>query len=100
MRPKKTRRVRCSPEERVFRPHCRSARGLERVLVSLDEFEAIRLADREGMTHQKAALLMRVSRPTFTRILASAHEKVANGLVGLKAIHISGGCCQLRGGRT
>ena len=65
--------------------------------VSIDEFEAVRLADLEGMTHARAAGLMRVSRPTFTRILSSAHTKIADGLVNMKAIRIEGGCCKVKG---
>jgi predicted DNA-binding protein (UPF0251 family) len=68
---------------------------LDGVAVTIDEFEALRLADLEGLTHAKAARLMKVSRPTFTRILSSAHQKVADGLVNIKAIRIEGGCCTI-----
>ena len=64
----------------------------------MDEFEAIRLADLEELTHAQAAELMKVSRSTFTRILARAHMKVADGLVNIKAIKIEGGCCKVSGG--
>jgi uncharacterized protein len=96
MRPKKTRWVKCLPGERCFRPQCKKPGGLGGVEVSIDEFEALRLADLEGMTHAKAAGLMKVSRPTFTRILSSAHMKVADGLVNIKAIRIEGGCCRVK----
>jgi len=84
------------PGERCFRPKCMKPAGAKGVVVTLDEFEAIRLADLEGMTHAAAARLMEVSRPTFTRILARAHTKVADGLVNIKAIRIEGGCCSIR----
>ena len=61
--------------------------------MTIDEFEAVRLADLEGMTHAQAAKLMKVSRPTFTRILALAHQKIADCLVNIKVIKIEGGCC-------
>jgi predicted DNA-binding protein (UPF0251 family) len=64
--------------------------------VTIDEFEALRLADLEEMTHARAARLMKVSRPTFTRILSLAHKKVADGLVNIKVIRIAGGCCRIR----
>ncbi|MEI8011691.1 MAG: DUF134 domain-containing protein [Candidatus Omnitrophota bacterium] len=96
MRPKKTRWVKCLPGERCFRPKCKKTVELEGVVVTLDEFEAIRLADLEEMTHAPAAKLMKVSRSTFTRILAQAHKKVADGLVNIKAIHIEGGCCSVK----
>ncbi len=95
MRPIKTRWVKCLPEERCFKPKCKPLRCLKDVSVTLDEFESIRLADLEGLTHAQAAKLMKVSRPTFTRILASAHLKVADCLVNIKAIKIEGGCCKV-----
>jgi predicted DNA-binding protein (UPF0251 family) len=72
---------------------------LEGVGVTIDEFEAIRLADLEELNHAQAAKLMRVSRPTFTRILFCAHKKVADGLVNIKAIKIEGGCCKVLTGK-
>ena len=96
MRPKKTRWVECLPGERYFRPKCKNPGVLKGVEVTIDEFEAVRLADLEEMTHAKAAKLMGVSRPTFTRILSSAHKKVADGLVNIKAIKIEGGCCRIK----
>ena len=96
MRPKKTRWIKCLPGERCFLPKCKSRRTPEGVSVTIDEFEAVRLADLEELTHAQAAKLMKVSRPTFTRILSSAHKKVADGLVNIKAIRIEGGCCKVK----
>jgi predicted DNA-binding protein (UPF0251 family) len=87
--------VKCLPGERCFRPKCKPLNKLEGVYLTLDEFESIRLADLEELTHARAAKLMKVSRPTFTRILSSAHKKVADGLVNIKAIKIEGGCCKV-----
>ena len=67
--------------------------------MTLDEFEAIRLADFEKLEHEKAASKMRISRPTFSRILSSARFKIADGLVNIKAIKIEGGCCKIVGGQ-
>jgi predicted DNA-binding protein (UPF0251 family) len=100
VRPKKTRWVKCLPGERCFRPKCKRPDKAKSVAVTIDEFESIRLADLEGLTHAQAAKRMKVSRPTFTRILSSAHLKVADGLVNIKAIKIAGGCCRVsKGGR-
>ncbi|MFH0753994.1 MAG: DUF134 domain-containing protein [Candidatus Omnitrophota bacterium] len=99
MRPQKTRWVKCLPGERCFRPKCKKPGVLEGVVLTLDEFEAIRLADLEGMLHAPASALMNVSRSTFTRILSRAHQKIADGLVNIKAIRIEGGCCQVKGKR-
>lgn len=64
---------------------------LEIVQVTLDEFEAIRLADLDGLYQEKAALQMKVSRATFSRIVESAHRKIADALIHGKAIRIEGG---------
>lgn len=95
MRPKKTRWIKCLPQERCFRPLCKSLRRLEGVYLTLDEFEAIRLACLEGLKHEDAAKRMRISRPTFSRIITSAHRKIADALVNIKAIRIEGGCCKV-----
>jgi len=97
LRPKKTRWVKCVPGERCFKPLCRPLSKLEDVYLTLDEFEAVRLACLEELKQVDAAKLMRVSRPTFSRILTSAQRKIADGLVNIKAIRIEGGCCKVKG---
>ena len=96
MRPKKTRWVKCLPGERCFTPKCIRLGKTKSVALTIDEFEAIRLADLEALTHAQAAKLMKVSRPTFTRILESAHLQVADGLVNIKIIKVEGGCCRVK----
>ncbi len=61
---------------------------LEEVSLSLDELEAIRLADYEGCYHEEAATRMKVSRATFGRILNKAHSKIAEAIVYGKALRI------------
>lgn len=95
MRPKKTRWIKCKPQERCFRPQCKPLRRLKGVYLTFDEFEAVRLADLEGLKQVDAAKRMKISRPTFSRIVSSAHEKIADGLVNIKAIRIEGGCCKV-----
>ncbi len=95
MRPKKTRWIKCTPKERCFRPLCKSANKLEGVVLSLDEFEAVRLYDFEGFQQKEAARKMRISRPTFSRIISSAHNKIGVALVDIRAIRIEGGCCKV-----
>jgi len=70
---------------------------LEGVVLSIDEFEAMRLACLEEMKQRDAAKLMKISRPTFSRIVASACKKVTDALVNVKAIRIEGGCCAVGG---
>jgi len=96
MRPKKTRWVKCLPGERCFRPKGSPLKGLDGVELTIDEFEAMRLACLEEMKQEDAAKLMKVSRPTFSRIITSAHKKIADALVNIKAIKIEGGCCKVR----
>jgi len=59
--------------------------------MTLDELEAIRLADLEGLYQEKAAERMEVSRATFGRILDAAHRKIAGALIRGKALRIEGG---------
>ena len=66
-------------------------RGLERVSMTLDGLEAIRLADLEGLYQEDAAVRMGISRATFARVLAEAHRAVAEALVRGKALDIGGG---------
>ena len=95
MRPKKIRWVKCVPGERCFKPLCKPLSKVKSVYLGLDEFEAIRLSCFEGLKQEKAAKLMKISRPTFSRIETSAHRKIADALVNIKAIRIEGGCCQI-----
>ena len=97
MRPKKTRWIKCLPGERCFRPKCKPLNKLEGVVLSIDEFEAMRLACLEGMKQRDAAKLMKISRPTFSRIVTAACRKVTDALVNVKAIRIEGGCCSIAG---
>ena len=95
MRPKKIRWVKCEPGERCFRPQCKPLNKLKGVILTLDEFEAIRLSDLEGLDQEKAAKRMKVHRSTISRIVSSAHKKIADALVNIKAIKIEGGCCRI-----
>jgi predicted DNA-binding protein (UPF0251 family) len=90
----------------VFKPAGIPLREIDQVVMTLDEFEAIRLADLAQMYQEKAAKQMGISRPTFSRIIDSAHRKLADALVHGKALLIEGGavrragrrCCELHDG--
>jgi uncharacterized protein len=82
----------------VFKPAGVPTAMLDRVSMTLDEFEAIRLADLEQLHQDQAARQMDVSRPTFSRILDAAHRKLADALVHGKALRIEGGNVQTRPG--
>jgi len=90
-RPINCRRVGFMPERNYFKPRGIPVSMLEEVILTVDEFEAIRLADLEGLYQEQAAEKMNVSRQTFGRIIDSAHIKVAEALVKGKALKIEGG---------
>jgi predicted DNA-binding protein (UPF0251 family) len=79
------------PGSNYFKPRGIPLSVLEEVVLTVDEFEAVRLADLQNLYQEKAAEKMNVSRQTFGRIIESAHEKVAEALVGAKALKIEGG---------
>ncbi len=87
-RPKKCRCVNARPHTMYFKPRGIPLTDLHEVSIDLDEFEAIRLADYEGLYHEDAAGKMKISRPTFGRILSAARRKVAEGLIKGKALKI------------
>jgi predicted DNA-binding protein (UPF0251 family) len=64
---------------------------LEEVRLLVEEAEAIRLNDLDGLEQEDCATRMNVSRSTFSRILDSARRKVADALLNGKAIRIEGG---------
>ena len=90
-RPRNCRRVGSMPESNYFKPRGIPLSMLEEVVLTVDECEAIRLADLEGLYQEQAAEKMKVSRPTFGRIIDAAHKKVAEALVKGKALKIEGG---------
>ena len=95
MRPKKTRRVFCKPGERYFQPRGKVGKGKEGVVLTLDEFEAVRLIDLENWEQVDVAKRMNVHRSTVSRILTTGRKKIADALTNLKAIKVEGGCCQI-----
>jgi predicted DNA-binding protein (UPF0251 family) len=87
-RPKKERCINCSPSSSCFKPKGIPLYQLKEVILNLDEFEAIRLADYEGLYHEKAAEQMNISRSTFGRIIDNARSKVADTIINGKALQI------------
>jgi predicted DNA-binding protein (UPF0251 family) len=79
------------PESNYFKPRGIPLSMLKEVILTVDEFEAIRLADLNGLYQEQAAGKMNISRQTFGRIIESAHKKVAEALVEGKALKIEGG---------
>jgi len=90
-RPPRQRMVFGTPIAAVYKPAGIPARQLRWVNLMLDEFEAVRLIDGEGLDQETTARRMGVSRSTVTRILGSARSKIAEVLVGGHALVIEGG---------
>jgi predicted DNA-binding protein (UPF0251 family) len=79
------------PDKNYFKPRGIPSVDLEEIVLNLDEFEAIRLADYEQLYQEDAAVKMNISRQTFGRIIESAHKKIADVLFNGKALKIEGG---------
>lgn len=90
-RPLKTRRIGCKPDSNYFKPRGIPLTDLGEVVLTMDELEAVRLADFEGIYQEAAARRMNISRQTFGNIIKSAHQKIADALVNAKALRIEGG---------
>lgn len=80
--------MRFSPDVIYFKPQGIPLRMLEEVILRADELEALKLYDVDGLEQTKAAEKMKISQPTFARILDSANKKIAEALVKGKAIRI------------
>lgn len=96
-RPPKVRSIQNIPKITQFSPRGKPGRPDETVL-SLDQFEAINLADYRGLDQFEASNILGVSRQSFSRILAQARRKVADALVNGKIIRISGGRVEISKG--
>ncbi len=89
-RPIKVRKVNEPPKFPLFSPKdCNNTS--EKVELTVGEYEAIRLADYENLEHAEAAVEMQISRPTFTRLIEKARNKVSKAIVEGKILNITGG---------
>ncbi len=79
-----------------FKPAGIPARELEHVMLTVGEYEALRLADYEGLYQEQVAARMGVSRQTVGRILENARRKVAEAITRGKALRIEGGTYECR----
>ena len=95
-RPKLNRTVHNPPIFSEFKPTGIAAKFLGQSVLSLDEFEAFRLAYSIGLSHAEAAEEMNISRPTFTRLIEQARKKIAELIVGGKVLTIEGGNIHFR----
>lgn len=94
-RPQSCRRIGGMPSCRVYKPQGVPHSMLEQVILTEDQWEAVRLADKEGLYQEQAAERMNISRQTFGRIIESAHKKIADALINGKALVIEGGTVEI-----
>ena len=90
-RTKKIRTICAPPRFRCFSTV--DATATERVRLTYDEYEVLRLHDLEHFTQEETAIQMQISRPTVTEMLNAAHRKVADALVNGKQIVFEHGKC-------
>ena len=87
-RPRIPRRLRFKPNVFYFKPRGIPLRFLEEVVLYKDELEALKLHEVDRLEQTEAAAKMKISQPTFARILDSAHKKIATAIIDGKAIRI------------
>jgi uncharacterized protein len=90
-RPRKWRRVCCLPESSIYGPLNGSTPQSQAIVMSVDEYETIRLIDLEGMMQEECAEIMNVARTTVQRMYIDARKKLAESLVNGTVLKIEGG---------
>jgi len=90
-RPRIPRMVWIEPNVTYFKPAGIRMIELTETILTVDEFESVRLKDYEGLDQTEAAKKMNISQPTFHRLYDSARKKIADALVNGKALRIEGG---------
>jgi predicted DNA-binding protein (UPF0251 family) len=87
------RKISDIPKVKGFKPYGKDLKKSDEAPINLlyEEYEAIRLSDYNLLNHHQASLMMCVSRPTFTRIYASALQKIAKAFIEGRPITIDGG---------
>ena len=88
-RPLRRRRIRGKPNASYFKPAGIRMIELEETILSMPEFESIRLIDFLQTEQKEAAKQMQISQPTLSRILSSARKKISDAIINGKAIRIT-----------
>lgn len=94
-RPMKARKVCCLPETNLFGPLNRRHATGDEIVMSVEEYETIRLIDQEGLMQEECADRMDVARTTVQRIYISARKKLAEAIVEGVTLKIEGGSYKL-----
>lgn len=98
-RPRKCRKVCCLPNNDGFVP-VRGGEELTPIVLNVDEYESIRLIDREGFSQEQCGEYMRIARTTVQQIYAAARKKLADALVEGLPLRIEGGDFTLCSGNS
>jgi predicted DNA-binding protein (UPF0251 family) len=93
-RPKKWRKVCCLPLVNRFGP-LNGDKPISRIIMTVEEYECIRLIDLEGLKQEECAEHMKIARTTVQGIYDDARKKIADSLVNGKILLIEGGDYQL-----
>lgn len=89
-RPRIPRCLRFKPNVYYFKPQGIPLRELEEIVLLPDELEALKLYETDELEQTEAAEKMKISQPTFARLLGSANKKIAEAIIKGKAIKIEG----------
>jgi uncharacterized protein len=90
-RPRKQRHICCMPRNNEFMPVSSHGQPEDAVVITVDEYEVIRLIDREGLSQEECSAFMNVARTTAQQIYASARQKIAVAIVEGLRLKIEGG---------
>jgi len=88
VRPCIRRRIRGRPHSSYFKPSGIRMIEIEEIVLTMPEFEAVRLIDLKEVSQEEAGKKMQISQPTLSRILKSGRKKIADAIVNGKAIKI------------
>ena len=95
-KPQDNRMVLEPPLFSAFKPLGITGKDLEQIQLALDEFEAFRLADYNGLSHAEGADEMGISRSTFSRLIEKARKNIADFIIQGKLLTIEGGSVHFR----
>lgn len=96
-RPRKCRKVCCLPQNTEFIP-TKCQEGCETVIMTVDEYETIRLIDKQGFSQEECGRYMNVARTTVQQIYNNARQKIASAIVDGFRLVIEGGDYTICGG--
>lgn len=94
-RPRKWRKVCDLPQSDQFGPLNTTINQEHFVIMTVDEYETIRLIDLEDFTQEQCSKQMNIARTTVQSIYNAARKKLAESLVNGKVLRIEGGDYQL-----